>query len=600
MLFSCLVDADFLDTESFMNEAKSQQRQGYATLENLEAAFNRYMEDKNAALVQKGISQDSINILRADVLYQCRQKAQKLPGAFTLTVPTGGGKTLSSMAFALRHAAIHGKRRIIYAIPYTSIIEQTANIYREIFGDGNLVQHHSNIESDPEKENYRSRLASENWDAPIIVTTNVQLFESLFARKTSRCRKLHNLVNSVIVLDEAQLLPVEFLQPIMDVLRLLIEQYAVTVIFCTATQPALTAQTSWDPRKSLRGLKPEQVTEIIDNVPELYAKLKRVAVSKPQDFSQKITWEEIAARMLSHSAVLTIVNSRADAKELYNLLRRESPLGLFHLSALMCPQHRSDEIKKIKESLVSYYLTINEGKIPTPIRVVSTQLIEAGVDLDFPVVFRALAGLDSIAQAAGRCNREGNLDVGHVYVFAPPKLPPPGLLRKAAQHSEKIWYGVENEDALSLDLFPKYFQSLYGSNELDEKKICDMLRWQCDQKLGEIAVNFRDAAEAFRLINDEDSSTVIVHYSSQHNKTNIEAITGKIEKDGPNRFLMRQLQRFGVSIYESDITRLLSQGDIRIVEGCPGLYVQNSSVFYDKDTGVNIKEVLADPNSFYF
>lgn len=583
MLFSALVDADFLDTEAFMNARQAASREGFAALEQLLGVFDAHMHD-----LSEGSAPTPVNRLRADVLHQCRDKAENAPGVFTLTVPTGGGKTLSSLAFALRHAARHGKRRIIYAIPYTSIIEQTADIFRAILGEANVVEHHSNAESEPAQETSRSRLACENWDAPLIVTTNVQLFESLFARRTSRCRKLHNLVGSVIVLDEAQLLPVEFLQPVLDVLRLLVKDYGGTLLLCTATQPALTSQQSFDPRRGLRGFAADQVTEIIDDVPALYASLNRVEVHRPASLETKRDWPDIAGEIGQHDAVLAIVNRRADARELFGLLRARDREGVWHLSALMCPQHRSDTIAAIKNVLDSRREALAHSEQSRPLRVVSTQLVEAGVDLDFPVVFRAMAGLDSIAQAAGRCNREGRLEQGHVHVFVPPTLPPPGLLRQAESTCRTIWHGVAG-DPLDLQLFPRYFSRLYADGNLDKHGICDMLR------VGrEADVRFRDAADKFRLIDNEDAGTVIVRYPVG-DSADVDQWIAMLERDGPLRWLMRRLQRYGVTIYQHDIRRLLAQGDIREFGGCPGLYVQVSDLFYDPIRGVNVEGAPGDP-----
>lgn len=583
MLFSALVDADFLDTEAFMDAGRAAARDGFAAIGQLHAALDEHL-DKLSVSAQP----TSVNKLRADVLRQCREKALGAPGVFTLTVPTGGGKTLSSLAFALRHAVTHRKRRIVYAIPYTSIIEQTADIFRAILGDANVVEHHSNAESDPAQETARSRLACENWDAPLIVTTNVQLFESLFARRTSRCRKLHNLVDSVIVLDEAQLLPVEFLQPILDVLVLLVRVYGVTLVLCTATQPALTSKHSFDAQRDLRGFAPDQVTEIIDDVPALYAALRRVVVHRPSNLEAKRDWREIARDVVRHDAVLAIVNRRADARELYRLAGGIDADGLWHLSALMCPQHRSDAIAGIKAALDERRKSLAAGKAARPVRVVSTQLIEAGVDLDFPVVYRAMAGLDSIAQAAGRCNREGRLGQGDVHVFVPPTLPPPGLLRQAESTCRTVWHG-HGGDPLALDLFPGYFGRLYADGRLDKHGICGMLR------VGKVAdVRFRDAADSFRLIDNEEAATVIVRYpvGASHE---VDQWMAMLERDGPQRWLMRKIQRFGVAIYQHDMRRLLAQGDIREVAGCPGLYVQVSDVFYDAQTGANVGGAPGDP-----
>ena len=294
MLFSCLVDADFLDTEAFMDDKKSGLRSGYPSIEALKSAFDLHMADKAA-----NAKVSDVNRIRAEVLQQCREKAKLPSGLFSLTVPTGGGKTLSSMAFALDHAAHHGKDRVIYVIPYTSILEQTAEIFRGVFGAENVIEHHSNL--DPDREDSRSRLATENWDAPIIVTTNVQFFESLFAAKTSRCRKLHNIVNSVVVLDEAQLLPPEFLAPILHVIQDLANGYKVSFVLSTATQPAFSS------RPKFLGLK--DVHELMNDPEKLYTGLKRVEAKLPIDFASPCTWESIAAELQQYETVLCIVNS---------------------------------------------------------------------------------------------------------------------------------------------------------------------------------------------------------------------------------------------------------------------------------------------------
>ena len=458
MLFSALVDADFLDTEAYMAGHRSAARLGAPALPAMQALLQAHLD---------GLTRHdtAVNRARASVLAQCRQKATHAPGVYSLTVPTGGGKTLSSQNFALNHAAAYGKRRVIVAIPYTSIIEQTADVFRSVFapmGDDTVIEHHSNADVDPESENARSRLACENWDAPLIVTTNVQLFESLFARRTSRCRKLHNLADSVIVLDEAQLLPVEFLQPIVDVLRYLVHDYGVTLLLCTATQPVLDAKPGFDAQRGLRrGLGP--VTEIIDDVPALYRALERVKVHLPASLDTPRGWPELADEMVRHEALLGIVSRRADAAELFRLVQaRSAGAPCWHLSALMCAQHRSDTLAEIKAALLARRDALAAGLPAQPVRVVSTQLVEAGVDLDFPVVYRALAGLDSIAQAAGRCNREGRLPApGEVHVFVPPTKAPPGLLRLARDTCRLVWHDLP-EEPFALQRIAQHFQR-YGS-----------------------------------------------------------------------------------------------------------------------------------------
>lgn len=360
MLFSCLVDADFLDTERYMNSDKAAHRGGYGALPDLKAAFDTHME--------KFAPDTDVNKLRADILRQCHSSGAALPpGLFSLTVPTGGGKTLAAMGFALEHALRHGKQRIIYVIPYTSIIEQTAEIFRSIFGD-NVVEHHSNVAFlDPEQENARSRLACENWDAPIIVTTSVQFFESLFAARTSHVRKLHNIVNSVVIFDEAQLLPVDFLKPILKATDTLAKSFGASIVFSTATQPALGRS-----NPALRNHGLDNVHEIVDNPSGLFEQLKRVVFEVPADLEKPQDWESVTERLTQHPSVLCIVNRRDDARTLYKMLRQALPPeetgGLFHLSALMCGAHRSKKIARIKERL----------KKGEPTRVVSTQLIWAG------------------------------------------------------------------------------------------------------------------------------------------------------------------------------------------------------------------------------
>jgi CRISPR-associated endonuclease/helicase Cas3 len=590
MLFSALVDADFLDTEAFMNEGRASNRRNYPGLTELEQRFERHMAGRLDALAQRDEAQSAVNQVRAAVLRQCREKAALPAGVFTLTVPTGGGKTLSSLAFALRHAGIHGKRRIVYAIPYTSIIEQTADVFRGIFGPDSIVEHHSNVESAPDEETHWSRLACENWDAPLVVTTNVQLFESLFARRTSRCRKLHNLIDSVIVLDEAQLLPVEFLQPILDALRLLVQDYRVTLLLCTATQPALAKSDSFDPARRLRGFAATEVTEIIDDVPALYESLRRVKVHRPRDLAATQDWPEIARDVMRHDAVLAIVNRRADARELFSRICELSSDPAYHLSGLMCPQHRSDTIARIKHALLA---RATGDRVPT-VRVVSTQLVEAGVDLDFPVVYRALAGLDSIAQAAGRCNREGRMSgPGQVHVFVPPSRPPPGFLREAEAECRVSWSRLAaTDDPIGVSLYGDYFRRLY-CRDIDAKRICDAL------KVGrEGDVRFRFAADNFRLIDDQDATTVIVRYSSPASSENVLALISKLENEGPQRWLLRKLQRYAVTLYRKDAERLLRQGDVRCVAKCPGLHVQASDVLYDQDLGVLVDGAPGDPGAF--
>jgi CRISPR-associated endonuclease/helicase Cas3 len=576
LLFSCLVDADFLDTEAFMSQDKHQGRYGFPDLPSLQTSFQTYM----SSLAAKA-KPTLVNTLRADILQQCHTKAALPKGVFTLTVPTGGGKTLSSMAFALQHAAHHGQQRIIYAIPYTSIIEQTADVFRKVFGEDNFIEHHSNADADKNREDHRTRLACENWEAPLVLTTNVQLFESLFAAKTSRCRKLHKLVGSIIVLDEAQLLPPNFLQPIIDVLKLLVTHYGVTLVLCTATQPALNQRENIDPKRSFAGFEP---TEIMDQPEKLYQQLQRVKVHLPASLHTTRTWDSIAADVGGHDCVLAIVNTKKSAHELWSRL----PAGALHLSALMCGQHRSDLLHQIRTRLANK----RAGQDPEPLRVVSTQLIEAGVDVDFPVVYRALAGLDSIAQAAGRCNREGALtEKGQVHVFVPEIKAPPGLLRKGVDSCISVLHGAV-ADPLALPLFKRYFQDLFNVCNLDEKNIMRDLQKECGD--GMKAPMFRSVSERFKLIDDRDSTTVIVNYKGLDGRDETLAkLLGILKAEGPQRWLMRKLQRYGVTLFQHDVDRLLKQGDVS--ELFPGLYLQVGDILYHPIFGVNVNEMPGDP-----
>ncbi|MEM5787057.1 MAG: CRISPR-associated helicase Cas3' [Syntrophobacteraceae bacterium] len=568
MLFSCVVDADFLNTEEFFDPEKTARRAGYPDLSRLSAPFEIYMADKQAAA-----RDTKVNRIRAAILARCIEKATNPPGIFSMTVPTGGGKTLASMAFALHHAARHMHRRIIYVIPYTSIIEQTANQFREIFGDA-VVEHHSNLDVADEKlETPRSRLACENWDAPIIITTNVQFFESLFAARTSRCRKLHNIAKSVVVLDEAQLLPPEFLTPILAVLDELRKNYGVTILLSTATQPALGPHRASN--FNFKGL--EGIREIIEDPPALFESLKRVEVKVPEKIHDAVSWEELAQELAREPSVLCIVNRRNDCRLLWSLM----PRGTFHLSALMCGAHRSKRIGQIKARL----------KAGLPIRVISTQLVEAGVDLDFPVVYRALAGLDSVAQAAGRCNREGMLEKGRLVVFTPPSRPPAGVLRQAAEIGAQL-LGEPGIDPLAPERFMKFFRELYwiqGADRLDARNILRDLK--ADPLF---RISFRTAAANFKLIDDKAQAPVIVTYGDEGAK-----LVAKLTHLGPERWLLRKLQRYVINLPGFLHRRLCDEGGIREVH--PGIFVQGHGALYDEDLGFcPDKSIIYDPGELIY
>lgn len=575
MLFSALVDADFLDTEAFMQPDKATRRQGAWPITQYRDLLMHHLAEKAAQVEAEGRHDDPVMQARRTVLSQCIEKSALAPGVFTLTVPTGGGKTLSSLAFALKHAAANQQRRIIYAIPYTSIIEQTASIFKSIFGDEQVIEHHSQADAPVEKETPRSRLACENWDAPLIVTTNVQLFESLFASRTSQCRKLHRIANSVIVLDEAQLLPPEFLQPVLDALHVLVLHFGVTVLLCTATQPSLTDNERFDPRQALRGL-PEP-TPLIDHEALLYDQLRRVDINWPDDLNTPIAIEALAQEVARHDCVLTIVNTRNDAADLVQALDAATGERCLHLSAAMCGQHRADVIEEIRIRLRAR----RGNEDPRPLRVVSTQLVEAGVDIDFPVVYRALAGLDSIAQAAGRCNREGQLAGGtkgqvHVFVRDIPKTL--HALRFGAQATRGVL--ASGADPLSPAAFRHYFPLYYASfPSRDQHQIVREL----SEGRTDLKFQFRTAAQRFKLIDDQDQATVLIPYESP-NAPSIRPLIEILKRGDAERWVLRKLQRYAIPVRTRLLRGLLSTQSVQEISS--GLFWLVNELTYDRRQGL--------------
>lgn len=581
MLFSALVDADFLDTEAYLDGKRGTQRSGFAPLADYLRRLDWHLDTLAQRVHAAGRSDDPVMRARTAVLADCRAAASMPPGVFSLQVPTGGGKTLASLAFALRHAVAHGLERVIVAIPYTSIVEQTADVFAGVFGRDAVVEHHSQAEADPGQDTARSRLACENWDAPLVVTTNVQLLESLFAARTSRCRKLHRLQRCVIVLDEAQVLPPPFLQPTLDALRLLSAHYGATIVSCTATQPVLADIRRFDARHSLRGLVREgaKPAEIVREVAPLYAALERVRFGWPVDWHAPQDAAALAARLATHDAVLAIVNTRKAAAELLTALDAAAPDGerTLHLSAAMCGQHRADVIAEIRARLQA-----RRAGDARALRVVSTQLVEAGVDLDFPVVFRALAGLDSIAQAAGRCNREGQLGPrgGRVEVFVQPIPAVLATLRRAAESTIAV-LGESRPETLPPQLFQRYFEHWYGRfASLDEKGVVDLLRASPD-----FALRLRSAADAYRLVDDENQCSVVVPYTPASGDTAArDAASAALHAGTAQRWQLRSLQRYVVQAPRRDVDAWLARGDV--AEPLPGWFVLQDEALYDARRGL--------------
>lgn len=497
MLFSCLVDADYLDTEAFYDRVAgrdSHRRAPAPTLtalrEQLDLHLARFRPDS------------PVNALRASILAHVRRNAALAPGLFSLTVPTGGGKTLASLAFAIDHAIAHGLQRVIFVIPFTSIVEQNAAVFREALGplgDAAVLEHHSTFvatappRDDPDR--YQSqeklRLAMENWDAPIVVTTAVQFFESLFAARPSQCRKLHNTAASVVVLDEAQTLPLKLLRPSVAAIDELARNYRASVVLCTATQPALQAP------DFAGGL--EQVRELAPEPAALFRKLERVRVQHLGVLDD----DALNAQLRQREQVLCIVNNRRHARAVYQAM--DDLPGARHLTTLMCAKHRSAVLAEVRDTL----------RRSEPCRLVATSLIEAGVDVSFPTVFRAEAGLDSIAQAAGRCNRNGErpIDKSDVFVFANANddWAPPPELKQFAQAAQEV-LRTHGRNPLAPAAIDAYFRTLYwqkGNDQLDASNLLGLLR-----NSGIDRLPMETLAAKFRMI-DNVQMPVIVPYDDE-------------------------------------------------------------------------------------
>lgn len=555
MLFSCLVDADSLDTESFMTPEQASLRGVHTTMEELLGKLESYLNELKAnAIVSE------VNNIRNYVQEQCIKESQGSKGFYSLTVPTGGGKTLSSVLWALHHAVRNHQRRIIIAIPYTSIIVQTASILKRIFGEENVLEHHSNVDPESIKNaelRERLQLATENWDYPIIVTTNVQLFESLFSNKRSACRKLHNIVNSVIILDEVQTLPLGFYKPIVHTLDSLNRLFGVSVLFTTASQPILTGRIEGTNSSASF----EALTSVHEIIPEeacLHDKLRRVRMDF---FDTPSTYDEIVSELDKHPRVLCIVNTRKDAKELYDRLPKD---GLcLHLSRMMCPAHVASTIQSIKEALKK-----DNNK---PIRVIATQLIEAGVDIDFPVVYRQEAGLDSVLQAAGRCNREGKHGICTTYVFSLAKEHslPTGFMTQT--NNARLGMGPEH-DWFSPEAMKSYFQQLHSRvGNFDVRQMGALLyKPECE---------FEEAANKFSLIDDQ-SISVIINWGNSLN------LYKQLVSDGPSYSLMKKLAQYSVGVRAKDFDKLKDKGVV--MEPFENIYAIIDPGFYSEDTGLLI------------
>lgn len=550
MVFSALVDADYLDTEAFYAKLGNRpvERGDHPSLEVLRGRLEAHLRE----LMSKA-NDTAVNRLRREVLEHARGQAAEVPGLFTFTVPTGGGKTLSSLAFALDHAVRHGLGRVIFVIPYTSIIDQTAQVFREaLVGDvaeptDFVVEHHTGFDEEaPEvrEGSAKLRLAMENWDAPIIVTTAVQFFESLFSNRPSRCRKLHNLTNSVVVLDEAQTLPLRLLLPCVAALDELARNWKASVVLCTATQPALRAQDGFG-----GGL--EEVRELAPDPPGLHQSLRRTRIRR---LKGRIEDAKLADRLRESPQALCIVNTRRHARELHELVRGDREDESFHLSTLMCPRHRRAVLETVRRRL----------KHSRPVRLVATSLVEAGVDVDFPEVWRAEAGLESIVQAAGRCNREGSASMGEVVVFEPADgdgRRPPGDVAKLAGAARGVIR--RHPDPAAPKAIQQYFREVYWlhGSQLDSEDILAQFRERADS----FDFPFATIARQFRMIESSMFPVIVPYRGARPEDGRVERLLRELEHSGRPGGLARRLQPYTVQVPREARRRLLDAGAARCV-----------------------------------
>lgn len=544
MLYSCLVDADFLDTEYFMKEGRTQRETGEepsVLLEKLKKHVAGWLLNEDT---------ETVNGRRTEILRHCFEWGHKERGIFQLTVPTGGGKTIASLAFALQHAVENQMDRVIYVIPYTSIIEQNAAVFRKILGEQNVLENHYNVDYESTEELMPMQLASENWDKPVVVTTNVQFFESLFANKSSKCRKLHNIANSVIIFDEAQMLPTDYLKPCIAVMEELAANFGSSIVLCTATQPALSPFFQ----------REMPVTELCPRVKEQFRFFERVTFQNVGTISE----DELIEKLQKEEQALCIVNTKKRAQRLYQKMKGE---GVFHLSTAMYPKHRRRVLDKIRR-------LVKDGKRCI---LISTSLVEAGVDLDFCTVYRQLAGVDSMIQAAGRCNREGKRaaqdSFAYLFQFEEKEYVPGQQLQIDVS---KVLLS-EGEDISSLHGIEKYFEALYHfrGESLDKKKIFEEFK---DKRY-----NFAKAAKEFKLI-EENTLTVFISREEE-----AEELLWQIKHQGYTKLGMRKAGQYCIQLYENDIEKLRGAGMLRpISEDIKDFYELVDSGQYSEEMGLDL------------
>lgn len=544
MLYSCLVDADFLDTERFMKNGQTGRECG----ESMTSLLDKLQLYISAWLANEAL--DTVNGRRTEILKHCLQCGTMPKGIFRLTVPTGGGKTVASLAFALRHAVWNHMDRIIYVIPYTSIIEQNAKVFREILGDINVLENHYNVDYESSEEFKPMQLAAENWDKPVIVTTNVQFFESLYANKSSKCRKLHNIANSVVVFDEAQMLPLDYLKPCVAMMEELVNHYGVSIVLCTATQPALN-----------RFFQDEMtITELCPRKEEQFRFFERTCFKN----IGTVTEEDLISRLKDESQTLCILNTKRRAQAIYQKLKGQ---GVYHLSTTMYPKHRSRVLKEIKERLIGKKKCI----------VISTSLVEAGVDLDFKTVYRQLAGADSMIQAAGRCNREGSRSVEESVVSIFKFEENENIPGQRQQIDISKTMLAEGKDIFSFQGVEAYFQALYHyrGKSLDKKKIMD--------EFATAQFNFAKVGKTFKLI-EENTKTIFIPKEAE-----AICLLNQIRNQGYTKANMRRAAQYSIQVYDNDLQNMYDAGMLKLVsEDMTDFYELMDAEQYTNDMGLKL------------
>lgn len=551
MLYSCLVDADFLDTETFMSCGQKVRNSG----ESMEVLFEKL--GKYVSEWLKNQDRDTVNGRRTEILKHCLEEGEAERGLFRLTVPTGGGKTIASLAFALRHAVENQMDRVIYVIPYTSIIEQNAKVFREILGDENVLENHCNVayevDSQRAEELQSMQLAAENWDKPVIVTTNVQFFESLFANRPSKCRKLHNIANSVIIFDEAQMLPNDYLKPCIAMIEELLNNYRTSVVLCTATQPAL--------RSFFQGSI--SATELCPRMDEQFQFFKRTLFEN----IGTVTEECLIDKLKREHQALCIVNTKKRAQNIYKELRED---GIYHLSTSMYPKHRKRVLEAIRERLRENKKCI----------LISTSLVEAGVDLDFQSVYRELAGVDSMIQAAGRCNREGHRKVEESKVFIFRFEEKESVLGQRQQIDVAKSLMADGRNLSDRETITRYFEMLYHikGESLDKKKIMDEFTNK------KIKYRFAQVGKDFRLI-EQNTKTIFIN-----NEEDADEILRELKEKGFTRSGMRKANQYCITIYDQTFDKMYGAGMLKpIAENMEDFYELTDESRYTEEMGLELE-----------